>query len=125
MNKLEMTPELRKFFARVEQDEATGCWNWTGNVQTYTYLKLDGNTREVKNPRFSIGNKPIFARRYIFALVNTDFDSQSKLSVVADCENTLCVNPKHAKVSANKRNSKGDINLSEEHANNLLAQLSE
>jgi HNH endonuclease len=70
------------FLQNINLDEQTGCWNWTGCVNSEGYGKM----------RF--GGKVIGVHR-IAAILYLGLDPDSELLVLHRCDNPGCFNPKH------------------------------
>lgn len=62
---------------------ANGCWRWKGATAGSGY------------PSIRLGSSVIQAHRYIYELANGKLPLDIKAH--HECENTLCVNPKHIK----------------------------
>lgn len=87
-NRNRLTREFIKFNSLL--DEASGCWNWTGSIQTSGY------------GQFRCGNRSLLAHRasyVIFGDIDRDeiFDLNPihGLLVCHRCGNHRCVNPEH------------------------------
>ena len=76
--------QMRRFTSKIEIDLETGCWVWTGAVQSNGYGRFRENGR---------GSKVLMAHRFAYeALVGpipAGWDLDHK------CRNRACVNPKH------------------------------
>lgn len=70
------------FLSRMNIDEQTGCWNWTGytNEHGYGMMPYAGHSE--------------FVHR-VSAHVFLRFDLRSQLFVLHRCDNPKCFNPKH------------------------------
>lgn len=87
----------RKTFAqRLELDEETGCWNWTGAKTRDGY----GNLKR--------GGKSFSAHRYVFEKLVGPIPKGT--CVLHSCDNPACCNPDHLRTGSAKDNIRDAIN---------------
>ena len=70
------------FKNRLQADPATGCWQWTGYVQSSGY------------GQFCLGNRRCLAHRAAWEFYNQSLIPEG-LFVCHTCDNPRCVNPAH------------------------------
>jgi hypothetical protein len=80
----------KSFDQRLELDEETGCWNWTGAKTPDGY----GNLKR--------GGKSIAAHRYAFEKLVGPIPSGA--CILHSCDNPACCNPDHLRVGSQKEN---------------------
>lgn len=87
---------LDKILQRVEVDEETGCWNWTGPTS--------GGGRGGGYPRMCLDGQTVAVHRVIF----THFYGfiPGKKQIDHTCRNRLCVNPEHLEIVTHKENQR-------------------
>ena len=88
---------MRKVLERVEYDEETGCWTWTGPTSgdvgrgcNYPRMSLDGQTVAVHRVTFVVAHGFIHNRRQVDHL----------------CKNRLCVSPFHLDAVTHRENQR-------------------
>jgi hypothetical protein len=76
---------------RIEVDQDSGCWNWTGTRvgNGYGYIWLDDG--------------PKYTHR-VSAMLFLDFDLSSPRWILHDCDNPRCCNPRHLRVGTQSDN---------------------
>jgi hypothetical protein len=75
-------PPLPRFMAKIQIDEESGCWNWTGHVNYagYGFFRTDGQTRGPAHRRgWELLRGPLSPDQHLDHL----------------CRNRRCVNPSH------------------------------
>jgi hypothetical protein len=86
---------IKSFDARLEFDEATGCWNWTGAIDQYGY----GNVKRVgKNFRAH----RLAYEKLVGPIPNGAF-------ILHSCDNPACCNPDHLRPGSQKDNIRDAI----------------
>ena len=87
---------IKSFSDRLELDEETGCWNWTGARARDGY------------GRMKRGGKSIAAHRYAFEKLVAPIPDGA--CVLHSCDNPACCNPDHLRVGSQKDNIHDAIN---------------
>lgn len=83
-------PKPKPFTEHYEVDPVTGCWIWTGLVRArYGAIWMDG--------------KMMRAHRLSYEIYTGTKIPKGK-HVLHDCDNPLCVNPKHLRLGTNQDN---------------------
>lgn len=80
-----------RFWSKVQRRGAGECWGWTGTV--------DPSGRA----RFCIGGRPELAHRVAWMIAHGECPT---LPVSRSCANTLCVNPAHMTIGAQRKNTR-------------------
>lgn len=80
-----------KVYPRLERDDDTGCWNWTGA------LGKDGYGRVLRRPKHYLVHRVIFE----------DYEGPIPDGMQTDhiCLNRRCANPKHLRLVTVKQNN--------------------
>jgi len=93
-----MTDALDRFFAKVEEDPETECWNWTACVSPEGYGK------------FHFEGKVVYAHRFAYMELIREIPDELVLNKV--CKSRVCVNPDHLDPVTRKVNvNRGDLHL--------------
>jgi hypothetical protein len=71
----------QRLLAKIQRDEATGCWNWTGghHPDGYGLISVHDKTRPAHRVSFELYREPI----------------PEKMQIHHICRNKRCVNPNH------------------------------
>lgn len=85
---------LRNFWERVDKGpHPQGCWHWIGNVATNGY------------GRFSAGSRKKVFSAHRFSYFIHFYDPGVTLLVTHECDNPICVNPKHLTLGLDQKNA--------------------
>mgnify|MGYP003346091124 CR=1 FL=1 len=78
------TPAEERFWSRVNKCES-GCWEWSGGLDTNGY------------GRFTVDGKNMFSHRFSYHIHHplTQPINSIKLFICHECDNPKCVNPDH------------------------------
>lgn len=83
-------------WSRVEIDEQTGCWNWTGIINNTGYGRVTN----------ALGRKRIHVHKAAYIV---SFGDPGSDLVLHKCDNKKCCNPKHLYAGTHKMNSKDAV----------------
>ena len=86
-----------KLLRHLYKDPITNCWNWTGYVTKYGY----GETRLIDKKKVRVHRLSMFVWK--------DFDLNSELDVLHDCDNRRCFNVEHLFIGTNLDNMKDKV----------------
>jgi hypothetical protein len=84
-----------RFWAKVEEDSQTGCWNWTAAMDGHGYGRFGGSGGCRRG-------KTSLAHRIAFELVIGMIRGGLELDHL--CRNTVCVNPAHLEPVTHREN---------------------
>lgn len=74
--------DIRRFYSKIEKNDVTLCWNWTGEKATTNFTGI-----------FRKGNKSVVARRLSFTM--NKWPLKQRDIIHNTCGNNSCVNPEH------------------------------
>ncbi|MCG7629009.1 HNH endonuclease [Epibacterium sp. MM17-32] len=87
---------MDKVMARVEIDEETGCWEWTGPTS--------GDGRGGGYPRMSLDGQTVAVHRVVYTNVHGYIPSKKQID--HGCNNRRCVNPAHLEMMSHLKNQR-------------------
>jgi hypothetical protein len=81
---------MDRIIDKIEVDDSSGCWNWTGRKNDKGYGRIWNN------------GKMDYSHRAVFKLYNGEIDTE--LEINHRCNNTRCCNPSHLEAVTSSEN---------------------